>query len=188
VTVAPDLIEPVVGFRKWRLEGGQLRSPYVAITWREREAHAACHRTSLTGLMFGQSWLEEAHESPHPDCKCGIYAYHEPNARPPMSYLRSVWGIVTLWGRIEVHREGMRAQHARVEALGYPRDWGPLRRPPLESIAAELGVELVEHARLKAAASMYGYPIPQSLLPEPFLTELEALRAVLAPGRPWLSE
>ena len=163
---APDLIERVVGFRKWRLQAGELQSPYVRIPWREPVAHADCHRSSLTGVLFEQHWLEEAHESPHPTCKCGIYAYHEPKSRPPMTYLRSVWGIVTLWGRLEVHRDGMRAQPARVEALALSSEWAPPQRNALRAVAEALGVDLVEHEDLRSAAGDYGKPVPEALRPE----------------------
>jgi hypothetical protein len=68
-----------------------------------------------------------------------------------------VEGIVSVWGRIESHRDGLRAQHARVCALG--------RRPGADAIAARLGVEVVDTDDLSAAAAAYGAPLPASLVP-----------------------
>ena len=162
---APDLIEPVAGFRKWRLEDGRLASPYVHVAWSEPVITADCRRTTLEGFIFGQDWLDEPHESPDPRCKCGIYAYHRPRNRSSMTYFSSVWGVVTLWGRIEVYRDGMRAQHARVHALALPTDWPRRQREAVRSVAADLGLDLVEPGALSAAAERYGRSLPDSLLP-----------------------
>ena len=59
--------------------------------------------------------------APAPQCACGIYAYFEPHRRewsPAYGWL--VAGAVILWGRIEVHRGGMRAEYARAAALALP--------------------------------------------------------------------
>jgi hypothetical protein len=60
-------------------------------------------------------------------------------------------------GRVEAHRDGLRAQHARVCALA--------RRPGVPAIAAELGVDLVERDELDSAAGRYGAPLPPALVP-----------------------
>jgi hypothetical protein len=62
-----------------------------------------------------------------------------------------------VWGRIESHRDGLRAEHARVCALG--------RRPGAEAIAVRLGVDLVARDELESAALSYGAPLPASLVP-----------------------
>jgi hypothetical protein len=108
-------------------------------------------------LLFGRGWLAEPHDPPHPDCRCGIYAYHRPGTQAYYGEFQWVEGIVTVWGRIESHRDGLRAQHARVCALG--------RRPGAEAIAARLGVEVVETHELSGAAETYGAPLPTSLVP-----------------------
>jgi hypothetical protein len=68
-----------------------------------------------------------------------------------------VEGIVAMWGRIESHRGGLRAEHARVCALA--------RRPGVEAIASGLGVDLVRRDELESAAARYGAPLPPSLVP-----------------------
>jgi hypothetical protein len=69
-----------------------------------------------------------------------------------------VEGIVTVWGRIEAHRGGLRAEHARVCALA--------RRPGVDAIARELGVDVVERDELEEAAARYGVPLPPALVPQ----------------------
>ena len=39
---APDLIEPIVAFRSWRVVDGRLRSVYLPSYWTDREIVARC--------------------------------------------------------------------------------------------------------------------------------------------------
>jgi hypothetical protein len=147
---------PVVAFRAWRMIDGRLLSPYIPCRWDGREMHAICYPANRI-LERGRGWLDEPHESPHPKCRCGIYAYHRPGTQPYYGEFQWVEGVVAVWGRIEAHRDGLRAEHARVCALG--------RRPGAEAIARRLGVDLVERDGLDAAAARYGAPLPASLVP-----------------------
>jgi hypothetical protein len=153
VSAAPDLIEPVVAFRAWRVIGDRLLSPYIPCRWDGRVMHAMCYPANRA-LTFGRGWLREPHRSPDAACKCGIYGYHRPGAQQYFGEWEWVEGIVTVWGRIEAHETGLRAEHAQVEAL--------TGRP---AIAAALGVPVVERAELTAAAAGYGVPLPPTLLP-----------------------
>ena len=162
MTVAPDLAEPVVGFRTWGVVGDRLVSPYIPCRWDGPLMDAVCYPANRS-LTFGHGWLDAPHGSPHPDCQCGIYAYHRPGARSYFGEGEWLEGIISVWGRIEVHADGLRAEHARVQALALPgdRDPGPARR-----IAAALGVELIPRAELGGAAASFGAPLPASLLPQ----------------------
>jgi hypothetical protein len=155
MTAAPDLVEPVIGFRAWRILDDRLLSPYIPCRWDGPVMHAACFDANRR-LTFGRGWLGAPHASPHPACKCGIYAYHRPGAQAYFGEWEWVEGIVSVWGRIEAHADGLRAEHARVEALA--------GRP---AITARLGADLVERDELAAAAADYGAPLPPSLLPKP---------------------
>ena len=165
MATAPDFIEPVVGFRKWRIVRGYLCSPFVPFFWRDAALEARC-RPDRTTRVFGRGWLKTPHEAPHPECECGIYAYHRPPPEGPIPYLDRVAGIVTLWGRMEVHADGMRAQHARVQALAVRPQWGSRQEERVRRIAADLGVDLVDHSELAVAAGDYGRRLPRSMLPE----------------------
>jgi hypothetical protein len=154
VSEAPDLIEPVVAFRAWRVLEGRLLSPYIPCRWDGPVMHATCFPANRA-LTFGRGWLAAPHESPHPACKCGIYAYHRPGVQAYFGEWEWVEGIVTVWGRIEVHADGLRAEHARVEALA--------GRP---AIAAGLGVDVVGGEELAGAAAIYGAPLPAALVPQ----------------------
>lgn len=163
---APDLIEPVVGFRAWRMVGGRLMSPYIPCRWEGRVMHATCwpaNRTVLPHPPVG--WLDAPHESPHPECQCGVYAYHRPGVQA--YYGEWLWteGVVTVWGRLEAHRDGLRAAHAQIEALAHPPRNEPERRAAAEAVAAQLEVPLVPRAGLAEEAARHGAPLPGGMLP-----------------------
>ena len=161
---APDLAAAVVGFRSWRLAGGGLQSPYIPCRWDGRVMHAECYDANR-GLVRGEGWLDEPHDSPHPDCRCGIYAYHSPGAR---NYYGEVWwceGVVSAWGRVEVHADGYRAEFARVEALGVPDLGNPRLDAAVAAVGRDLGVPVMASAALPAFAGELGDPVPPGLRP-----------------------
>ena len=163
-TAAPDLATAVVGFRSWRIANGRLQSPYIPCRWEGRVMHARCYDANRA-LVRGEGWLDEPHASPHRDCQCGIYAYHRMGLR---SYYGEMWwceGVVSAWGRIEVHADGLRAEHARVEALGVPELGNPRLGPAVAAIGAALGVPVVATAALPELAAALGGPVPQRLRP-----------------------
>jgi hypothetical protein len=164
VSVAPDLAEPVVGFRAWRMVDGLLLSPYIPCRWDGPVMHAECWPANRA-LLFGRGWLSGEHESPHPDCRCGIYAYHRPGRQTYFGEFEWTEGVVTVWGRIEAHADGLRAEHARVEALALPSARERDRHRSARVIAERLGVPLVGRGGLEEAAAAFGAPLPAGLLP-----------------------
>jgi hypothetical protein len=148
----PDLIEPVVAFRTFRAMGARLRSPYRKVFWDDRVLSAVCE------CSHGSS-----HRAPSPGCNCGIYATFRPQYDFARIDYRGVVGIVSVWGRIEVHRDGMRAEHARVEALSVYGRWHRRQKRAVSTIAKELGVELVALEELEWVAGRYGHRLAPSL-------------------------
>jgi hypothetical protein len=161
---APDLAGPVVAFRSWRLAGGLLVSPFIPCRWDGRVMHAACYDANR-GLTRGVGWLGEPHESPHADCQCGIYAYHTPGPRSWFGEAYWCEGIVSAWGRLVVHGDGFRAEHARVEALAVPDGLDRLGPAQVRAAADRLGVPVVEHAALAEHAAALGGGVPAALRP-----------------------
>jgi hypothetical protein len=160
---APDLIEPVVGFRDWRAVDGKLISRHLPFEWSARTMRAECYRGG--GFAFASDVSAAVHRAPGRDCRCGIYAYYRPEGEFPIVDARGVTGIVTVWGEIEAHADGLRAEYARVEALGVYQHWTRRRKLEVAAIAELLDVELVDQRELERAASSYGSAIPQDLLP-----------------------
>ena len=147
------------GLRRWQLylEGSRWRlgSLNQPIIWAPGEAmEAAC---------IHHDFMEddpENHDPPGAGCRCGIYAFHpfgdaaeafeEDVDAPEPGYARAVgWticGVLSAWGRIEVHQEGFRAQRARLEALSCPRTGRARRTTRRSKRSARLyGVPAVEH-------------------------------------------
>ncbi len=151
---APDLIEPIVGFRHWRLVDGALSSMFSMTAWEGSQMTARC-----TGGDHAPA------QTPSPECMCGIYAYYEPCPRTASAMTGDlVGGAVVVWGRVEAHATGVRAEHARIVALDLPlvrRD----KRRAVAHIAERLGVPAIPHRQLKAAALAQGASLPTSLRP-----------------------
>lgn len=161
---APDLAAAVVGFRAWRIVGDQLLSPFIPCSWDGRVLHAACFDANRR-LQLGRGWRTQPHDSPHPECQCGIYAYHRPGQQTYYGDFDWTEGVVTAWGRIEAHRDGLRAEHARIEALSRPPVHEPQRRRSVEAIGERLGVPIVPRTELREVAAGLGGAVPAALRP-----------------------
>ncbi|MGZ4272510.1 MAG: hypothetical protein ACXVRP_01980 [Solirubrobacteraceae bacterium] len=160
---APDLIDPIVGYRQWRLAGGTLMSLFNDTRWRHVELTARCD---------GGDHHPEC--VPDHQCSCGIHAYYEPCPRTASAVTRDlVAGAVVLWGTVELHGTGLRAEHARIVALELPLWVGAKRRGVVE-LADRLDVPAVAHRGLRAVAHRHGVPVHASLRPprvrEPVIT------------------
>jgi hypothetical protein len=166
---APDLITAVIGFRQWRLCGDELWSFHAAERWHRgvHTAHCPVH----------------AHEAPANGCTCGIYAWYSPTPRGASALTPDlVGGAVALWGQIELHAHGMRAQHAMVVALALPLSWGAKRRR-VRAAAGALEVPAVPAHRLKAAALAHGEVIPRGMRPPDTTPNKRAAPGEPAPAR-----
>jgi hypothetical protein len=164
VTEAPDLAGAVAAFRSWRLAGGRLMSPFIPCRWQDRVMHAACFDANRV-LTRGVGWLAEPHRSPHEACQCGIYAYHTPG--PHSWFGEAYWceGVVSAWGRLVVHPDGFRAEHARVEALAVPDGLERGGAAHVHRAAAGLGVPVIRHDALEGFAASLGGGVPAALRP-----------------------
>jgi hypothetical protein len=164
VTTAPDLATAVIAFRSWRLAGERLMSPFIPCRWQDRVMHATCFDANRA-LTRGAGWLDEPHSSPHEACQCGIYAYHSPGPRSWFGEAHWCEGVVSAWGRLVVHADGFRAEHARVEALAVPDRLQRFGAMHVHRTAAKLDVPVVAHAELEDFAAGMGGGVPASLRP-----------------------
>jgi hypothetical protein len=164
VTAAPDLAAPVVAFRSWRLAGGRLMSPFIPCRWDGRVMRATCFDANRS-LTRGVGWLDEPHDSPHEACQCGIYAYHTPGPRSWFGEAYWCEGVVSAWGRLVVHPDGFRAEHARVEALAVPDPLPRLGAEHVRRAADALGVPVIEQDALEGYAAALGGGVPSTLRP-----------------------
>jgi hypothetical protein len=165
---APDLIHPVVGYRQWRMQDGELRSVYTLDRWKPGPMTALCR-------------AKAAHPLPPPasDCSCGFYARYTPVPRTASAGTPDlVAGAVLLWGHLELHAHGMRAEQVALVALALPVLPGP-KRSRVRSMAEAYGVPAVRPRDLAATALRQGRPVPPALIPP---DETPNKRA--APGTP----
>lgn len=163
MTRAPDLVEPVIAFRTWRVIDGELASPYLPQRWDAGVAVARCHRGDPGRFRHADELLAFEHLSPDPQCRCGIHAYLEPRAAVAGVDFRRVLGIVAVWGHVELHPGGLRAQFAQIRALGASPGWSSWHRADVAAIALRLEVPLLEEQALEAAAPEFGSPLPAQL-------------------------
>jgi Resolvase, N terminal domain len=75
-----------------------------------------------------------------------------------------VGGAVVVWGRVEAHATGVRAEHARIVGLDLPLLRRRKRRA-VTQIAERLGVPAVTHRQLRSVARAHGSPLPVALRP-----------------------
>ena len=69
-----------------------------------------------------------------------------------------------MWGAIELHVDGMRAQHCLLAAVALPLSrWG--KRDRVRRAVELLGVPAVRHRDLWTEARRYGSPVPTELRP-----------------------
>lgn len=159
---------PAVGYRFWRVDPddawtrGRLQSPVAETLWPPLETlDAECQ--TRPGLRLARAGLHRADElriSPEPGCSCGIYAYHDigPMTRALREEPYMFGGAVLCWGRIVIHPEGLRAEHARPLALCRPESPGVLQRTAalLEHVTQEYAIPLLELKDLVPYASEFG--------------------------------
>jgi hypothetical protein len=101
-----DTIEPIIGFRNWRVyAAGDLHSFTARDRWTPGADFAACCTARPDEAV------------PHRDCVCGVHAFRELRYLRPRALGTAVAGAVALWGRIVEHDLGFRAEHARPVAL-----------------------------------------------------------------------
>lgn len=170
----PDLIQPVIGFRSFGVRSNRLVSSGGAIRydWAPGPNRARCLRNQVDPLRYPNAWAPSpppaAHDAPHPDCACGLYAMHsagDVGGNPATA----VCGAICAWGRIEVHATGLRAEYARVVALAplFPPEWGGHDLTSLGLVAWRYGVPLLAFGELESAAREHGIAVPAELRPEP---------------------
>ena len=150
---APDLVEPLVGYRHWRLHDGTLRSPFVEFEWTRGVNTARCD------VGAGHADCAPGH-----GCVCGLHAWYRPCPRLGYASPDLVGGAVALWGEVELHPTGMRAQYAAIVAVVLPLAHTAKRRRVVEA-ADRLEVEAVPARQLASVALHHGALLPAGMAP-----------------------
>jgi hypothetical protein len=150
---APDLVEPLIGYRHWRIDGSALCSPFMTHRWERgvNTAHCDC---------------DVHHLDPPPGhlCACGLHAWYRPCPRLGYATPGLVGGAIAMWGAVELHETGVRAQFATIVALVLPMSH-TVKRRRLMDIADALEVEAVPARHLAEAARHHGLPVDGCAIP-----------------------
>jgi hypothetical protein len=112
-------LEPIRGWRVWKVADGRLYSTVFGTLWPERTRLEA--RCGLGGRS-SPGGLRGVHDAPARACDCGIYAFKSPAAalhlaRQIMPLSPAAVGQVSLWGRVVETELGYRAQYAYIYDL-----------------------------------------------------------------------
>ena len=161
--VAPTPTRPIIGYREWVQVGDELLSPLARTPWDAEPMQAECLPDCRGARGLWRTASGHAGPAPDPGCVCGIYALFTPHRPRGRERLALVRGAVVLWGRIELHQRGMRAEFARIVALALPSSRKHARA--VAQIAELLDVEAVPARDLPVAALAYGEPLEPTLIP-----------------------
>lgn len=123
--------EPEVGeiraLRTFRIgPGGVLYPLFSELAWVDGINTARCrvpvpagqeHPTGQEQPAGQEDGDAAAHIAPEPDCTCGYYAYATETGAGEYPHTRHVLAVVACSGRVIAGTRGIRAEHARIEAL-----------------------------------------------------------------------
>jgi hypothetical protein len=118
----PDYISPIVGCRVWQWDTAGLKS-LNGEPWSPGKPLAAGCKAADCGIVGRAEAVHSAHEPPHPDCTCGVYAAKNIEHLRKSGYERyGIHGEVFLWGTVVEHERGWRGQYAYPKSLFLPLD------------------------------------------------------------------
>lgn len=139
------LVGEVVGLRTFRVdESGLLLPLYSNRAWYDGTNTATCAPPTGDEPTFD-------HPVPDPECECGFYAYGTERAALSNRHSRYVQAVVSCWGGVVAGTQGVRAEHARVDAIWlHPNvpTWTRRRvasRYPSARVYTERAAMLAEH-------------------------------------------
>lgn len=122
MTGAPDYLEPVEGWRMWKVveRDGRalLRSLFFDVTWDYRTPFSATCKHRRFSLRRPWRRQPTGHSAPDETCSCGIHAAFDPTTVMPYfdraaeATLCCAIGRVALWGDVVECETGYRAEHA----------------------------------------------------------------------------
>jgi hypothetical protein len=117
------LVGEIVGLRTFRVdEAGLLLPLYSNLAWYDGPNTATC--APPTGDR-----RNTVHAVPDAGCECGFYAYGTEQAAGHNRQARYVQAVVSCWGAVIAGTQGVRAEHARIDAIWLnPNSPGWLRR------------------------------------------------------------
>jgi hypothetical protein len=107
--------EPQIGeiraLRTFRIGPGGLLYPLFSDQpWVDGTNTAHCYVADYRAVT-------DPHDPPASDCTCGYYAYASEGAAAENAHAQHVLAVIATWGKVVAGTRGIRAEHARIEAL-----------------------------------------------------------------------
>lgn len=114
--------EPQVGeiraLRTFRIgPDGRLYALFGDQSWGSGVNTAFCRLPPPADHGLGRPLPQSPHPAPDPDCGCGFYAYADDGSAGEYRQSRHVLAVISCWGHLIAGTRGVRAEHARIEAL-----------------------------------------------------------------------
>lgn len=160
----PDYTERMIGFRSFvpnhqgYLNSNAMGSAHI---WDIGPNKAICAR----GFDDPRGGCKVCPSPGDSDCgDCGLYCF---NSVDKLSY-DGCYGVVSLWGRTEMHKDGFRAEYMEIHAITphiYSSGKLTKRNDYRCKLASErYGIPLVTKSRLQAKGLEFGSLVPQEAL------------------------
>jgi hypothetical protein len=141
------LVGEIVGLRTFRVDSsGALLPLFSGGVWYDGENTAMC--APPTGRHGDRA---PGHAVPDDRCECGFYAYGSAAAARQNHSMRHVQAVVSCWGSVVAGTQGVRAEHARIDAVWLAPlapEWLRRRvtvRYPSAQVYADADAMLAEH-------------------------------------------
>ncbi len=113
MTLVPDYISPIIGYRAWQWDRAGLHSLNGERWCPSKPLEATCRVCDFAVWRRGHKAGQHSHSAPQLDCTCGIYASKSlEHLRRPGYERLLIYGQVLLWGVVVEHQYGWRAQYA----------------------------------------------------------------------------
>lgn len=172
------LVGEIVGLRTFRIDDSGLLLPlYSGGVWYDGANTATC--SPPTGRHE-----RGPHSAPADECECGFYAYGSAEAARQNRNVRYVQAVVSCWGAVVAGTQGVRAEHARIDALWISPQapwWLRKRvatRYPSARMYADADAMLAEHPLTEL--NCYEHPQPRGV--SSVVMAVFGLAAVMAVG------
>lgn len=180
-----SLDHAVLGFREWPITKDGLgavtgRAPWVpgvnVADCEHRNGHDPGQDGTLIGFyLSSKGEVIEPHVPPSAECGCGLYAWHTLDGVLDYHHQRSMWslvegkaltiyGAIAGWGRTYAHRDGWRAEKARILAFAV-RDDTEFMQALGRFLADMYKVPLVPFDMLQLEGARHAAAVPEALLP-----------------------
>lgn len=137
----PDFIEPVIGFRVWKLLDGKLYSPLQSHRWAPGTNKARCRRGGM---------------APSCHATCGLYAQYHIDGISSALRAVGVIGAIQAWGTLEAHPTGFRAEYARPILLACSPYANTRQLRRIKQAATDYRLEVVAESELEERSYTYG--------------------------------